>query len=742
MSSLINPEGPFIDVVTGLAANPGLGTVSVAPIDPIVVGTFGTWTITYTIGAYGIDVGGGLKIGMRRMADWGVPQFDDPGGPDYVTVSCPSSKLEMRHDPRGHIRPFRSVIIIDVEEAVLFPGDTITIVLGDTEQGSPGMRVQTFPETVCEFAVFVDPMTSGEYRRVAQVSPNIPVVSAASERFDLQAPSTATAGEPFRVLVRSFDRFGNVTPTDAKLGLSGVGETIPITMMEKHGGALWQVGITLAEPGVRRLELTRDGDGVAHSNPVVVCKEGKGDGDWNIFWGDTQGQTANTVGAGSVEEYFRYARDVAGIDYCTHQGHDFMLTDEDWAEVTEQTRQFHEPGRFVTFLGYEWSPTSGAGGDRNVMYLDDTGPLYRCNAWQVGGAVTDMERANTEDIFSAFHDFMREKGNRVLMQPHVGGRRSDVDIHDPDLEPLIEISSCHGVFEWRLLEALERGYHIGVVAASDDCSCRPGLTFPTTAEMCMPGGLGAMLSRTCTRDSLWEAMTSRRCYATTGARIVLDVTLDGHSMGSLIQAGGATKVTGSVHGTAALDEIAIFDRAELIHLEQPNPPIRIDRKLKILWTGARTKDRSRHTVWDGELRIKGGRIVSVEPLCIATAKHEITKQEPDRVAWKTVTAGQESGVLLEIEAEDEARVFFDAGPAVFDFTTGDVRRKDIEFPCGGVGQSVRATTMHHQGGRMDADFTFTHERPARGEHAYWVRIKQSDFHRAWSSPIYVEMGDA
>ncbi len=731
-----------MDVITGLAANLGLGTVSVSPIDPIVVGAFGTWTITYTVGTYGIDVGGGLKIGMRRMADWGVPQFDNPGAPDFVTVFCPASNLTVRHDPRGHIRPFRSVIIIDVEEAVLFPGDTITIVLGKTAQGSPGIKAQTFPETVCEFAVFVDPMTSGEYRRVAQISPNVPVVPAACERFDLLAPSTATAGDSFRVLVRSLDRFGNVTPTDVNLVLTGAGETIPVTMKKQHGGALWLDDISVPEPGVTRLELLRDGEGIAHSNPVMVREDGPDDGEWNIFWGDTQGQTAKTVGAGSVEEYFRYARDVAGIDYCTHQGHDFMLTDEDWQEVTEQTLQFHEPGRFITFLGYEWSPTSGAGGDRNVMYLDDTGPLYRCNAWQVGGAVNDMERANTEDIFSAFHEFIKEKGNRVLMQPHVGGRRSDVDIHDAALEPLIEISSCHGIFEWRLLEVLERGYHIGVIAASDDCTCRPGLTFPTTAEMCMPGGLGAMMSQTLTRDSLWEAMTSRRCYATTGARIVLDVTIDGNPMGSLFQAGGPATITGSVHGTAAIDEIAIFDRAELIYREHPNPPTRDDRRLKILWTGARTKDRSRHTVWDGGLRADDGRIASVSPLCIATAKHEVTDEGPDRVAWKTVTAGQESGVLLEIEADDEARIFFDAGPATFDFSIGEVRQKDIEFPCGGIGQKVMVTTLHHEGESMDTNFTFTHDKAGPGEHAYWVRIKQSDFHRAWSSPIYIDIGDA
>jgi hypothetical protein len=99
-------------------------------------------------------------------------------------------------------------------------------------------------------------------------------------------------------------------------------------------------------------------------------------------------------------------------------------------------------------------------------------------------------------------------------------------------------------------------------------------------------------------------------------------------------------------------------------------------------------------------------------------------------------------VLLEIEADDEARIFFDAGPATFDFSIGEVRQKDIEFPCGGIGQKVMVTTLHHEGESMDTNFTFTHDKAGPGEHAYWVRIKQSDFHRAWSSPIYIDIGDA
>jgi hypothetical protein len=44
-----------------------------------------------------------------------------------------------------------------------------------------------------------------------------------------------------------------------------------------------------------------------------------------------------------------------------------------WQEIQRETRRFHEPGRFVTLLGYEW--TSWIHGHRHVLYFEDEGPL-------------------------------------------------------------------------------------------------------------------------------------------------------------------------------------------------------------------------------------------------------------------------------------------------------------------------------------------------------------------------------
>jgi len=713
-----------------------LGRVRIEPTDDVVVGSFSTWTVTYTAGIYGADVGGGLKLGFRRMADWGQPQFDDPAAPNYVTVLCTSrSRLSVRFDPRGHIRPFRAVIVVDIVEHPLYPGDEITVVLGDPAGGSPGMRAQSFPETVCEIAVFLDPLSSGHYERVPQVSGSLRVVSGPLERLSLQAPSTAVVGRPFLVQIRGVDRFGNPTAADAAKLTVSADPPLETTLARSDGPVKWLERVKLSRPGTRVLELHENDKVLARSNPILVRPDDDG---FNVYWGELQGQTKSTVGAGSVEEYFHYARDLAGIDFCTHQGHDFMLSDEGWKEVKRETRRFNQRGRFVTLLGYEWSGTTGAGGDRNVLYLGDDGPLYRCTSWQLPRESPDSEQSTARIMHRALRRLSAQTGIAAIMIPHVGGRRADIEIHDPEVEPVIEIASCHGIFEWYFREALQRGHRVGAVASSDDCTTRPGLAFPTTPEVAIRGGLTAVIAKELTREAIFEGLSTRRCYATTGERIVLDVRIEGQPMGSTLSTVEAPHVTGIVIGTAPLHVVSLYDGLQEIWRLTPNPPKRDPRRIRVTWTGARGKDRNRATHWDGGLTLSAGSIVAAIPLNMYPPKWGIVQQDMRHVCWRSVTAGNEAGVLLEVDAGDDAVVSFAAGPADFQFVLGEVRRQDVHRDVGGLEQTVHASTMHFCGDSTQIDIDYRHTEAAPGDHVYWLRVLQANDHRAWSSPIYVE----
>ena len=80
-------------------------------------------------------------------------------------------------------------------------------------------------------------------------------------------------------------------------------------------------------------------------------------------------------GTGTPEDYFTFARDVAGLDAVALTDHDHWGAgrplDGDpapWALIRETVARFHEPGRFVTLPGYEW--TSILHGHRHVLYFE------------------------------------------------------------------------------------------------------------------------------------------------------------------------------------------------------------------------------------------------------------------------------------------------------------------------------------------------------------------------------------
>ena len=63
------------------------------------------------------------------------------------------------------------------------------------------------------------------------------------------------------------------------------------------------------------------------------------------YWGDLHGQSGETIGMGSAEAYFRYARDAAFVDMVGHQGNDFQITDAFWKKLNELTARVRQAGQ-------------------------------------------------------------------------------------------------------------------------------------------------------------------------------------------------------------------------------------------------------------------------------------------------------------------------------------------------------------------------------------------------------------
>ena len=64
---------------------------------------------------------------------------------------------------------------------------------------------------------------------------------------------------------------------------------------------------------------------------------------------------------------------------------------------------------------------------------------------------------------------------------------------------------------------------------------------------------------------------------------------------------------------------------------------------------------------------------------------------------------------------------------------------DVRAEFGGLDQIVEVSTLHCTGDVCDVVIDEVVEQDIEaGSHAYFVRVIQRDFHRAWSSPVYVD----
>lgn len=717
---------------------PTYGQALIEPAGEVIAGSYGTWRLTLIVGKHGIDDTGRILIARRMAANWGLPQFDRPSEAEYTTV-CTTGKarLRARYDPQAHIRPWKGAVVIDVYDGALAPGDEVTVTFGDTSQGGPGSQAQTFRQERYEFRVLVDAHGTGQYVPLEE-QPWVRIVGAQAARLRVRNPSEVVAGEQFAVTVVAEDRYGN--PADGYESTVDLYSEGSERLLGTHAftpgerGAHRFESLRLSAPGTYRLVAReRTGPLEAVGNPIVCHRAAP---ERRLFWGDMHGQTGATVATGTVEEYFAFGRDVAALDFISHCANDFQVTEEHWQEIQDGVRSFHQPGRYVTFLAYEWSGTTPVGGDHNVYFRGDEGVLHRSSHWQIA------DRSDEDTDRSPLSELQRElRGRRdVMLLPHVGGRHANLDYFDPALTPIIEIASVHGVFEWFAEEALRRGLKVGFVANSDDHSGRPGATYPSGSDIHfgMRGGLLGAYAEDLTRDSLWEAFWARRCYGTTGERILLRFTADGQPMGSEIRATQAPELAVEVLGTAPLETVEILRYTEVIYRHPLVTPIPGERPLlKLTWEGARTRYRKRPTLWHGSLSLSAGSILEVHEFAV-DQPHEGVQVRTDReVRWLSSTAGDPDGLFLDLDAPDDAVLSFETEPARFGFRLADLGREPLVIEAGGEGQRVTAEWVPRGERPTEVRFTFRDPAPPSGTTAYWLRVIQQDGAMAWSSPIFV-----
>ena len=724
-----------------------------ADLGPFEARTHVTVQQRYVVGSRPVVADGGFLIAGHFQPGYGAHQASDPGADNYVAIESSNPNVEFAADSRplagmhGGFRGARPLLFYRVASGVLAPGDVVTITYGDRSGGGRGWLMGPASTDFLPVPIYVDLDGSGHAYALA-IQP-IRVTGTDVAGVHGFAPSVVRPGESFTLSVRAKDRFYNrakgpipgftVWANDVEVASIDASEE-PIHVLDD---------IRFDEPGVYRIRITSvDGriEGVA--NPILVSADAE-----RVFWGDTHGHSGFAEGIGTPDRFMQWAKDDARLDFVTHSEHDIWMDDYEWAVLRDNVARYSEPGRFIGYLGYEWTTQNYFGGHHNVLFRD----------LEARERVPNQEYPTLSKLYAGLRS--RYRSDDVLVIPHAH-QAGDYRQSDPELEPLIEIMSQHGTFEWFGRQYLAHRHQVGFIAASDNHLSQPGYT--SVGGFTQRGGLAAVLAPQLGRDEIFDAMKARRTYATTGDKIILDVAVNETPMGSRGAFAEEREIAGRVIGTGPIDSITLVKNGVDIWTEQyREAPTGRWQSTETFVVEFESPTFPMHPfdnprgvrAWNGTLEVRGASIVDFRGsdfFNAETNRLERDADDPNVLRFRTRTRGDFSSIQLVLEgvsrrtevivATDEAMERGSptrfrpaqrtpASELRFPIRELDDGRLRRSVPIDGYDDAVALRRVPRDG-QSDVRFRVTDIGLLQGDY-YYVRVRQANDAMAWSSPIWI-----
>lgn len=499
--------------------------------------------------------------------------------------------------------------------------------------------------------------------------------------------------------------------------------------------------------------------------------------DYRIFWGDLHNHCNITYGHGDMKDAFEAAK--GQLDFVSVTPHAMWpdietlkddprltwvigyhtdafrrLREGNYRKYVRMTNEYNREGEFLTFIGYE--AHSLEHGDHVALNYDLDAPLVECTS------IEDWKR--------------KARGHKVFITPHHMGYQTGYRGYnwkfftDGDQTPFVEMYSRHGLAEsdmgdypylhdmgprqWEgtIQYGLDQGHRFGLIGSTDQHSGYPGS---------YGDGRVGVLSRSLTRDGIWEALRSRHTCCSTGDRILADFRINDAFMGDVTK-GDRRRIYLNVEGQSCIDYIDIIKNGKLLaRIDGPNIPVmpagdtvRCKIKIEFGWNREKT-----YIPWNGQVAIDKGRALNVTP-CFRGAA--FTSPQEGETEFHThvqkivsvsgtgaelelyttmnpnTTTPATQAVILEVEMPLDGNIIAEFNGRRFSHSLGELLEGSrSHFMRGWLSEAILFNRAMPQ-----SCYTFEHfiedNDPEKDTDYYYMRVRQKDQQWLWTSPIWVE----
>lgn len=552
-------------------------------------GEVNTWHFVYT-SSIDLQKGAKLKFDLEskgRDIDWEIPSANLKKMRNTIHASMDKFKVipaKEINSPDSFAPSFEFVL-----PAKLKAGEAFTIIVGSTKTPKQnGNKAQASAQRRRSFNLYVDPSGKGNYEEPEVFTLDVRGNTLASIR--VLVPSFVTRNKRFDVIVRFEDEHGNLTsraPADTLVELSHehLRENLTWKLFIPETGFISLPNLYFNEPGFYTIQLLNTKTKEIFRSAPILCFA---DNPKHLFWGITHGESERIDSTENIENCLRHFRDDRASNFFIASPFENQeeTSAETWKLINQNIAEFDEADRFTTFLGFQWSGIKSEEGLRQIVYLKDNKQLLHKK---------DPKYSSLKKIYKCFSP------KEILSIPSFTmGKGFDYDFKnfDPDFERVVEIYNSWGSSErtkkdgnelyinckgkkgvqehaeGAIQKALQNNCRFGFVAGGLDDRGIYSDFYESDQEQYAPG-LTAIIASEHTKSAMAEALYNRSCYATTGERIILGLSLAGVPMGGEINT--ATKhglrinrhLSGYVAGTDNIKRIEIVRNGKVIKTFEP-----------------------------------------------------------------------------------------------------------------------------------------------------------------------------
>lgn len=279
--------------------------------------------------------------------------------------------------------------------------------------------------------------------------------------------------------------------------------------------AVWSDGaVTLTEHTVAAgdhivlLALANKNGDVEVYETTFSCGDGS---EMNLYCGEVHAHTSDSDGQSTIQEAYKYARDVAKLDFFAVTDHSDSFSNSVYqSQHLPNADDYNDPGMFAALYGYEQTYNIKTG------YFGHLNTINR-------GSLTSRSVPLRQ-----FYTLMSRDEDAVVMFNHPGytwGNFIEYDMYSPEIDAVLNLTEIKSTsaanYEYAL--SLTKGWHVSPIYNEDNHSANWGNAY----EYC-----GYALAPALTRQNIIDAFNKNRTYTTSDKTLKIYYKINDEWMGS------------------------------------------------------------------------------------------------------------------------------------------------------------------------------------------------------------------